>query len=117
MNPQETPTLETQVHGQPFLITGTEESLIEVAERLRAEQRRQYALEVGKAVIGYPLHVTAGIAGAIGRGLVHGMQEVHEDLTLRAHDRTYGTTLYDRKVQKRIDERTRRLAHKAGLIQ
>lgn len=115
METQTEPTLETQVHGQPFLVTGDEQSIIDMAESLRKQQRVELATHIGRELVMAPVRATKVLLTGIGRAVAHNVHEAYEDWELREHDARYNTNLYERKQRQLIEARTQRLVQKVGL--
>ncbi len=111
----ETPTLQTELHGHPFVVSGDEQSILEMAEAIRRQQRVEYASYLAKHVIVAPMKATAVLAKGIGSALVHNVQNAWEDYTLHNYDQNHGTDLYERKQRKIKEARTQALVQRIGL--
>jgi hypothetical protein len=113
----ETPTLETHIHGQgaPFIVSGDEQSIIDLAEAMRRQQRIEDAKYIVRHVVTAPARAVGFLAIGIGRAVAANVHEAWENAELRSHDNQYGTDLYARKQRKIIEARTAALVQKVGL--
>ncbi len=111
----ETPTLQTELHHKPFVISGDEASLQDIAEAIRAAQRREHAKYIMKHVVTAPARATMVLARGIGSAIAHNVSEAYEDWTLHTYDQNNGTDLYERKQRKLKEARTQALVQRIGL--
>lgn len=111
----ETPTLQTEIHGHDFTITGDALAVAEAAERLVAQQRREYASYVLRHVVTAPIKAVGVLATGIGTALVDNAKDVWEDYTLHNYDQRNHTDLYERKQRQLREARTKALVERIGL--